>query len=104
MGTIFPFDKYQAELSEVVNIDIATTNKLHVDKVFHKCFVEVDEKGTEAAVTTAVKAHVECCMMRPRTPPPRVDFVEDLPFMFIIGEEQSGDVLFMGHVLNPLLN
>ncbi|XP_026384750.1 serpin-Z2A-like [Papaver somniferum] len=79
-------------------------NALYFKGFFHKCFVEVDEKGTEAAASTAVRAHVVCCMMRPRTPPPRVDFVADHPFMFIIREEQSGAVLFMGHVLNPLLN
>ncbi|XP_026384747.1 serpin-ZX-like [Papaver somniferum] len=104
MGIVLPFDESQAELTEMVNIDgTSKYSKLHVDKVFHKCFVEVDEKGTEAAASTAVTG-VVCCMMRPRTPPPRVDFVADHPFMFIIREEQSGAVLFMGHVLNPLLN
>ncbi|XP_026459017.1 serpin-Z2A-like [Papaver somniferum] len=89
LGIVSPFDESQAELTEMVNID--GTSKY------------IDEKGTEAAASTAVTG-VVCCMMRPRTPPRRVDFAADHPFMFIIREEQSGVVLFMGHVLNPLLS
>ncbi|XP_026384751.1 serpin-ZX-like [Papaver somniferum] len=103
MGMVLPFEKSNAELMEMVNIGSSTTNKLHVDKVFRKCFVEVDEKVTEAAASTAVRGW---CFdkKRPRTPPPRVDFLAEHPFMFIIREEQSGIVLFMYNVLNPLLN
>ncbi|XP_026377110.1 serpin-ZXA-like [Papaver somniferum] len=105
LGVDLPFDEHKAELTEMMDID--DTNKynehLFVSNVFHKCFVKVDEKGTEAAAATAVLG-MYGCGHSPPTPPPRVDFVEDHPFMFIIREEQSGVVLFMGHVLNPLLN
>ncbi|XP_026459006.1 serpin-Z1B-like [Papaver somniferum] len=107
LGIVFPFDKSQAEPTDMANIDgTRKYSTLHVDKVFHKCFVEVDEKGTEAAASTAV--HMVCCALTPRPcprpTPPRVDFVGDHPFMFIIRKKQIGVVLFMGHVLNPLLN
>ncbi|XP_026429107.1 serpin-ZXB-like [Papaver somniferum] len=101
LGLVLPFDKYKAELTEMVNLD--RKDKLHVDEVYHKCFVEIDEVGTEAAASTSVIWNVESAIRSPTPPPPLpVDFVADHPFMFIIREKESGAVLFMGHVLNPL--
>ncbi|XP_026384749.1 serpin-Z1C-like [Papaver somniferum] len=102
MGIVLPFDLFQADLTEMSTT--RNSNKLHVYKNFHKCFVEVDEKGTEAVASAAVKVQRLRCAKMPRKPPRLVDFVADHPFMFLIREEQSGVVLFMGHVLNPLLN
>ncbi|XP_026377120.1 serpin-ZXA-like [Papaver somniferum] len=102
LGIAFPFDESKAESTEMVNTDGSSGeyNKLHVSNVFHKCFVEIDEEGTEAAAST-----VACGpLMGSNEPtPPPADFVADHPFIFIIREEESGVVLFMGHVLNPLL-
>jgi len=65
-----------------------------ISYVFHKAFVEVNEEGTEAAASTAVvflkAAH--------REPP---IFRADHPFIFIIKDNRSGSVLFMGRVMNP---
>ncbi|XP_026428721.1 serpin-Z3-like [Papaver somniferum] len=99
LGLVLPFDPSKAELTEMVNI----TGNLHVSKVFHKCFVEVDEEGTEAAAATAFAGAYGARAAPTVAPPPRVDFMADHPFMFIIREMQSGAVLFMGHVLNPFL-
>ncbi|XP_026384752.1 serpin-Z1C-like [Papaver somniferum] len=101
MGMVLPFDLFQAELTEMSTT--RNSNKIHVDKVFHKCFVEVDEKGTEDVASTAVKVQRLRYAKMPCKPPRLVDFVEDHPFMFIIRDEQSGVVFFMEHVLNPLL-
>ncbi|XP_026432459.1 serpin-Z1B-like [Papaver somniferum] len=104
-GVVLPFDEWKAELTEMVNIHHSYGPcNLYVSKKFHKCFVEVDEKGTEAAASTAVIGKIVMQSLGPRTPPRLVDFVADCPFMFIIREEQSGAMLFMGHVLNPSLN
>jgi serine protease inhibitor len=73
--------------------------KLYVSKVLHKAFVEVSEKGTEAAATTAVmmpKAEAAPASV-PFTPTFRVD----RPFLFLVRDRQSGSVLFLGRVLNP---
>ncbi|XP_026377196.1 serpin-Z1C-like [Papaver somniferum] len=99
VGIDFPFDKKKADLTEMLNTD--ATSQLSVEDVFHKCFVEVDEKGTEIAAATAALWGMKASKIRPRVSPPRVDFVADHPFMFIIREGRSGVVLFMGHVLNP---
>jgi len=73
---------------------------LKIDVVVHKAFVEVDEKGTEAAAATAV-------IMGPTAaapghePPPIPVFRADHPFIFIIQEKASGSILFMGRVSDP---
>ncbi|XP_026377350.1 serpin-Z1B-like [Papaver somniferum] len=115
VGLVLPFDESKSELTEMLNTDeskaeltgkVNAGSKLHVTAVFHKCFVEIDEEGTEAAASTAVLMGMQQCRQGPHAPPPPppVDFVADHPFMFIIREEKSGAVLFMGHVLNPLSN
>lgn len=91
VGINLPFDKEQADLSEMVNEKI----QLFVSGVHHKCTVEVDEVGTEAAASTGIVVMLQC-LRRP------VDFVADHPFVFTIRDNVNGVVLFMGHVLNPL--
>ncbi|XP_026377333.1 serpin-ZX-like [Papaver somniferum] len=93
-GVVSPFDESKAELTEMVNLQMVNGNTF-ISGVFHECFVEIDEKATEAAASTVT---VVVTNSRP------VDFVADHPFMVIIREEESGVVLFMGHVLNPLSN
>ncbi|GJW64705.1 serine protease inhibitor family protein [Tanacetum coccineum] len=67
---------------------------LRVSGINHKAILEVNEEGTEAAAVTAV--YFTNCI----TPDP-VDFVADHPFLFVIREDVSGEVLFMGQVVNP---
>ncbi|OAY81521.1 Serpin-ZXA [Ananas comosus] len=63
--------------------------------ILHKSFIEVNEEGTEAAAASFMM--VGCCFGAP--PPP--DFVADHPFFFLIREDTTEVVLFMGHVLDP---
>jgi serpin B len=69
---------------------------LFISDVIHKAFVAVDEKGTEAAAATAV-------IMQAMSMPvqQRVHLVIDHPFIFIIRDLKSGQLLFVGRVLNP---
>ena len=64
-----------------------------IDKVKQKAFVEVDEKGTEAAAVTVV-------IFTDSAPMP-MNF--NRPFLFIIHEQESGAILFMGKIANPTL-
>jgi serpin B len=70
---------------------------LMISEVYHKGFIEVDEKGTEAAAATAV-------VMMERgigpTDPPH-SFVADHPFAFVLRDTRSGMVMFMGRVADP---
>nr|GFC86753.1 serine protease inhibitor (SERPIN) family protein [Tanacetum cinerariifolium] len=87
LGLILPFSKGR-RLTEMVN------EPLYVSQIFHKAFVEVNEEGTEAAAV--IGAVISVTSVKPR--PYIVDFVADHPFMFVIREDTSGDVMFMGQV------
>jgi serine protease inhibitor len=73
--------------------------KLYISKVLHKAFVEVSEKGTEAAAATAVS------MAKPtaeRASQPFVPtFKADRPFLFLVRDRQTGSILFLGRMVNP---
>jgi serpin B len=75
---------------------MTTAEKLFIAEVVHKAFVDVNEEGTEAAAATAV------IMKRASAPPrePKV-FRADHPFLFLIRENKTKSVLFLGRVENP---
>jgi serpin B len=68
---------------------------LFISAVFHKAYVDVNEEGTEAAAATAV-------VMAPGGMPhkPKV-FTADRPFIFMIKENATGALLFVGRVADP---
>ncbi len=68
---------------------------LFISAVIHKAYVDVNEEGTEAAAATAV-----VMKLRGAPRPPKV-FRADHPFLFLIRDNQSGSILFMGRVVNP---
>ncbi|HHH12353.1 MAG TPA: serpin family protein, partial [Candidatus Moranbacteria bacterium] len=72
------------------------TRSLSIGDVIHQAFVEVDEEGTEAAAATAVTLVLETSL--PPSPPV---FRADRPFIFVIQERKSGNILFLGRVANP---
>jgi serpin B len=74
-----------------------TPPPLYISNAFHKAFIEVDEKGTEAAAATAV-VMAEGTGMRPEPP---AQFHVDRPFLFVLRDRISGAVLFMGRVEDP---
>jgi serpin B len=71
---------------------------LFISAVLHKAFVEVDEKGTEAAAATSV--HMTLTSVQEPTGPPPV-FRADHPFLFLIQHNRSGSILFIGRVADP---
>jgi serpin B len=71
------------------------TKDLKIDKVIHQAFIEVNEEGTEAAAATGI------VMMQKSMPPPTPIFKADHPFIFIIQQKETGNILFMGRVNNP---
>ncbi len=68
--------------------------KLFIQKVIHQAYVKVDEKGTEAAAATAI-------MIGATSVAPSNIFDADHPFIFIIQQKYTGNILFMGRVVDP---
>lgn len=71
---------------------------LCISEVFHKTFIAVDEKGTEAAAATAVAMVYATSIQRPAKP---VEVRIDRPFLYAIQHVPSGTCLFIGRVTDP---
>lgn len=67
---------------------------LFIHAVVHKAFVEVNEEGTEAAAATGVAISKSAAPEHPV-------FRADRPFLFLIRDNRSGSILFLGRVANP---
>jgi serpin B len=76
---------------------MSTADRLMIDVVVHKAFVDVNEEGTEAAAATGVGVKLAAA---PVEAPPKV-FQADHPFLFLIRDRATGSVLFLGRVANP---
>ena len=68
---------------------------MYVTKALQKAYVDVNEEGTEAAAVTVVVIGIES------VPPPPPIFTADHPFIFMIVDNESGTILFMGRVSDP---
>jgi serpin B len=91
MGMSDAFDPDKADFSGMTE-----KNDLYISNVIHKAFVAVDEEGTEAAAATAVIMDVTSAMMSDIT------LTIDRPFIFVIRDKPSGQILFIGRLLNPV--
>lgn len=90
MGMQDAFDARRADFS-----GISTADPLHVTGVVHQTFVAVDEKGTEAAAATAVIAGTS------GMPGSAISVTLDRPFLFLIRDVTSGQIVFLGRVVDP---
>jgi serpin B len=92
MGMPSAFSPERADFS-----GMTSEEKLFISHVIHKAFVDVNEEGTEAAAATAV------ILARPAAAPVHdfQTFRADHPFLFLIRDNQSGSILFLGRVSNP---
>lgn len=96
LGMPLAFDRRRADFTGIA-APPSPDDRLVVSEVFHKAFVSVDEKGTEAAAATAV-VMMRAAGMRPMDPK---TFVADHPFLFLIRDGRTGLVLFLGRVVDP---
>lgn len=94
MGMEDAFDSGKADFS---GID-GRRHWLYINAVLHKAYVDVYEKGTEAAAATAVTM-VSSSIVRPVELPKQ--FRADHPFIFLIRDSTTGSILFLGRVTRP---
>lgn len=70
------------------------TKELYISAVIHKAFADVNEEGTEAAASTAVMISKRAIKITPV-------FRADHPFLFLIRDNETGGILFIGRVADP---
>ncbi len=89
MGMTIAFNSSTADFTAMTLLD-----DVYISDVLHKSFVQVDEEGTEAAAVTAIEVSVGSA--------PSPSIFCDRPFLFVIHEDVSGAILFMGKVAEPV--
>lgn len=93
LGMDSAFSQTNADFSKMTG-----NRDLYVSNILHKAFIKVDEEGTEAAAATVV-------VMAPTSaggdPTPQIIFKADHPFIFMIRENSTETILFMGRIKDP---
>jgi serpin B len=92
LGMTDAFDPDRADFSGMDG-----SRDLYIGNVLHKAFVSVDENGTEAAAATAV---IMGLTSAPIAEP--IVFTVDRPFIYLIRDGQTGSILFVGRVMDPV--
>jgi serpin B len=76
---------------------MTSDKRLKIDEVIHQAFVDVNEEGTEAAAATAVIITLKAVAL----PKSTKIFKADHPFIFLIQDRETGNILFVGRVSDP---
>jgi len=99
LGMKTAFDKPQGSANFDKMAPRTPRDYLYISQIFHKTFIAVDEKGTEAAAATAVAMMAGTALRSP--PPPAIEVKVDRPFVYAIQHVPSGVCLFLGRVTDP---
>ena len=89
MGMSDAFNQSKADFS-----GMSSERNLFLSSVFHKCFVEINEQGTEAAAGTGSEVSVRIKL-------PSIEFNADHPFLFFIRHNKTNSILFYGRFCSP---
>ncbi|XAL98385.1 serpin family protein [Phycisphaeraceae bacterium D3-23] len=95
MGMERAFEAGRADFTGIS--DSAEGEGLYITGAFHKAFIAVDENGTEAAAATAMIVGELSAAL----PDQVIDFRADHPFVYLIRDNRTGAILFMGRVTDP---
>lgn len=99
MGMTTAFDKPEGSADFDAMAPKKPNDYLCISEVFHKTFLELDEKGAEAAAATAVSLGPLGAALVEQAKP--IELKADRPFLFAIQHAQSGACLFFGRVSDP---
>jgi len=91
LGMPTAFSVYKADFSAMIDQDA------YISKVIQKSYISVDEEGTKAAAVSVIE---QSGTIGPSLPPPEeVTMIINRPFLFLITEQSTGVILFMGKVV-----
>lgn len=65
-------------------------DEISISRVLHKAIIEVNEEGSEAAGVTVVE------MEKQAAPLEQIKFLANRPFLFLIADDETGSIIFMG--------
>ena len=89
MGMNIAFSPEEADFSK-----INSQNDLYISMVKQKAYIDVNEKGTEAAAVTVVGIELTAI-------PDNKYFTVNRPFLFVIKEKVTNAIIFIGKVMTP---
>ncbi len=94
LGMEEAFDQSKADFTNMTN----EKNRVFINDVIHKTYMDVNEEGTEAAAVTAVEMCMTSARMDPESP---FEMTCDRPFFIAMQDRETQKLLFLGHVTNP---
>lgn len=100
MGIRDVFDKNNADLSKIISKSDMTSlgiGNLYVDTAVHKTYIDLNEKGTKAATVTGFNINAYGAATQPEIV--KIEF--NKPFVYLIRDALSKEVLFFGAVNSP---
>ena len=89
----------EADFSNMLAQDQPSPPFLCIGDIIHKTFIDVDEKGTEAAAATAMMMAGSVGVSQK---PPPFQMIVDRPFLYALCENTTGAILFLGKVSDPM--
>jgi serpin B len=98
LGLAVAFSKHQADFAGIARL---VSRRLYVSKVLQRTYVDLDEKGTEAAATTAVIMQVTATASYHQPIEQPIVFDANHRFVYLIRDDTTGDILFIGRMANP---
>ena len=98
LGIAVAFSKRQADFSGMASL---VSRRLYVSDILQKTYVDLDEKGTEAAAATVMRMSVTAMARYQPDPERPLVFDANHRFIYLIRDETTGDILFIGRMANP---
>jgi serine protease inhibitor len=92
LGMATAFDQAKANFSGM------SPEPLYISAALQSTFVEVKEEGTEAAAVTGIAVHMAAM---PEPPPKQFEMKVNRPFLFLIEDNSTETILFMGVIYDP---
>ena len=98
LGIAIAFSKHRADFSGIASL---VTRRLYISDVLQKTYVDLDEKGTEASAATAVMMEATATAVYEAPTEQPIVFDANHRFVYLIRDETTGDILFIGRMADP---